>query len=51
MRTHWRAQAALLSALWSPEWEVQKGRDISVCVAASFCCIVETKTTFKNFFK
>ena len=28
--------------------EVQKGRDILMCMAASFCCTVETKTTLSS---
>ena len=44
MRTYCVAWETLLNALW----EVQKGRGIHMCRADSFCCTVETKTTFSS---
>ena len=47
MRIYCIAQRTLLKALfWLNEKGVQKGGDICICMADSFCCTVETNTTW-----
>ena len=47
MRTYCRVQR-ILNPLWWLRWEVQKGSDICICLADSFCCTVETNNSVKQ---
>ena len=45
MKTYYRAQGTVLSALWCPKWERNKTGHIRILTANSLCCTEEANTT------